>query len=54
MTKQEVKDLGEGDARLQWWAMVLFAEVCDIVQTGEDSEYEAKTMYPCVIAKTRE
>ncbi len=29
MTKNEVKTLCEDDTKLQWWAMVLFAEICE-------------------------
>jgi hypothetical protein len=34
MTKNEIKTLCEDDNKLQWWAMVLFAEICDMVQNG--------------------
>lgn len=37
MTKQEVKDLCEDDDKLQWWAMVLFAEICELVQTIDNA-----------------
>ena len=32
MTKQEVKDLCEDDLQLQFWAMVLFAEINTIAE----------------------
>ncbi len=31
MTKSEIKLLCEADIKLQWWAMVLFAEISEIV-----------------------
>lgn len=43
MTKAEVKDLCEFDPKLQWWAMVLFAEImefervnCRVTPEGRD------------------
>lgn len=30
MTKKEIKSLCEDDPQLQWWAMVLFAEICEV------------------------
>lgn len=50
MTKAEVKDLCEFDPKLQWWAMVLFAELCDYHQAldyscgGNWGEHEYKDM----------
>ena len=31
MTKDQVKTICEADEKLQWWAMVLFAEISDLV-----------------------
>jgi hypothetical protein len=53
MTKNEVKTLGEGDDKLQWWAMVLFAEICEIVE-NERNGYTATELYPSIAQKTKE
>ncbi len=34
MTKVEVKSLCEADDKLQWWAMVLFAEIAEVAESG--------------------
>lgn len=31
MTKPEIKMICEDDPQMQWWAMVLFAEISDLV-----------------------
>lgn len=54
MTKDQVKTLGEGDPQLQWWAMVLFAEVCEMVEHAESNQYEARVAWPYVVAKAKE
>lgn len=40
LTKQDIKDLCEANDQLQWWAMVLFAEISELVthykSTGQD------------------
>lgn len=39
MTKAEIKTLCEADDTLQWWAMVMFAELCEVahLETCYDS-----------------
>lgn len=34
MTKNDVKTLCEDDDKLQWWAMVLFAEIMEVASVG--------------------
>ena len=55
MNKQRVKDLCEGNPQLEWWAMVLFAEVCDLVEYDKNSQgsYE-KEAYKIIKQKTEE
>lgn len=35
MLKQEVKDICENDDKMQWWAMLLFAELSDLIHHCE-------------------
>jgi hypothetical protein len=42
--KEEVKALCEADPQLQWWAMVFFAEVCDLVHHLKDDDSLLATM----------
>jgi hypothetical protein len=54
MTKDQVKSLCESDARLQWWAMVLFAEVCELVGVEQKGGADAETTYRLVRTKAKE
>lgn len=53
MTKDEVKTLCEADPQLCWWAMVLFAEICD-QETLSRSGWGANELYPQVQYKVKE
>lgn len=54
MTKAQIKTLTEADDQLQWWAMILFSEICELVETEKHGGYDAKTVYPLIASKTRE
>lgn len=41
MTKNEIKSLCEDDTQLQWWAMVLFAEICEVISGGYGQDRDA-------------
>ena len=45
MTKDEVKALCEDDQKLQWWAMVLFAEIASLSQSGYWNDDQAIAGY---------
>lgn len=51
MNKQRVKDLCEGDDQLQWWAMVLFAEVCNWLEDVRNGHCDMKTAFPSIAYK---
>jgi len=38
MTKDEIKLLCEDNQQLQWWAMVLFAEISELVKHGHKND----------------
>ena len=38
MTKDQIKLLCETDEKLQWWAMVLFAEISELLMHGEKDD----------------
>lgn len=40
MTKDEVKTICEADPELQWWAMVLFAEISDLVHNTYQNQFD--------------
>lgn len=44
MTKDEVKTLCEDDDKLQWWAMVLFAEIMEVASVGASYENNEKAI----------
>jgi hypothetical protein len=54
LTKQEVKTLAEADDQLQWWAMVLFAEVSDLAMSADHGGYDATAIYPLIVQKVKE
>lgn len=35
MIKADIKSLCEGNKKMAWWAMVLFAEICEVVHNCE-------------------
>lgn len=43
MTKDEIKLLCETDDKLQWWAMVLFAEISALVNSQKDIDEDICT-----------
>lgn len=45
MTKNEVKAICEADDRLQWWAMVLFAEISELMSGGYREDKDAVHSY---------
>ena len=51
MTKAEVKALCEDDDKLQWWAMVLFAEISDVA--GPQSGYANDDQAVAMIARAK-
>lgn len=53
MTKDEIKTLCEADDQLCWWAMVLFAEICQYAE-ARFSGYEDRSLWPYVVAKVEE
>ncbi len=55
MTQAEVKTLCEADDKLQWWAMVLFAEIAGFVPQAEEFGGDAnKLIADYVRNKTKE
>ncbi len=56
MKKNEIKAVCETDEKLQWWAMVLFAEISELVnyQQQTDSMGEVKHYYSVIITKVKE
>ena len=54
MTKQDVKDLCESDDKLQWWAMVLFAEISDLAGPQSQCRDHDKSVAEYVRAKVSE
>lgn len=41
MTKDQVKVICEADPELQWWAMVLFAEISDLTHHCYQNQFDA-------------
>lgn len=57
MTKKEITPLIEADELLQWWAAVLFAEICELIQYIKDNRNDKKEIevcYPLIAAKSSE
>lgn len=54
MKKDEVKTLCEADDKLQWWAMVLFAEICDLAHATEQGVLFNGDLGSCVRRKCEE
>lgn len=54
MTKADVKKLCEADDKLQWWAMVLFAEIAELVAMVHPSQHDLKSVWPTVQSKVEE
>lgn len=52
MTKADVKLLCEADDHLQWWAMVLFAEISELVDSS--AGYGAEAVFPLIATKVKE
>ncbi len=53
MTKDQVRTLCEADDKLQWWAMVLFAEICELT-AGSMYREDGKSCWPIVLGKVAE
>lgn len=53
MTKAQVKNLIEGDAKLQWFAAVLFAEVCELLAL-RDAGHSLDSIWTVIKGKPRE
>lgn len=51
MSKDEIKLLCEEDNKLQWWAMVLFAEISELVTSQYDMDV---AVYKVIKAKVEE
>lgn len=54
MTKADVKLLCEADDQLSWWAMVLFAEICDFVEAAKQQDAPDKMIADYVRGKNEE
>lgn len=54
VTKRDVKDLCEADYRLQWWAMVLFAEIVEIASVSSQHRDDDLVVASYVRAKADE
>ncbi len=56
MNKQQVKLICEADGQMQWWAMVLFAEISEMMEYAEENggERETETYYNLVQNKVKE
>lgn len=54
MTKADVKALCETDGQLQWWAMVLFAEISELAGTHSGYRDDDKLIASCVRSKVDE
>lgn len=54
MDKKQVKTLIEGDSKLQWWAAVLFAEVCETVGMEKTEYTKPDILYSIIKRKTEE
>lgn len=54
MTKAEVQALVETNDKLQRWAAVLFAEICELVQTQDRDDWDIKAVYPIIAGKVKE
>lgn len=44
MTKDEVKLLCEHNPQLQWWAMVLFAEIVEMIDSSQPKDLAVLTI----------
>lgn len=53
MIKTDVKDLCEANEKMAWWAMVLFAEICDAVHHVQHRE-EPSYILRCTVEKVKE
>lgn len=51
MTKADIKLLCETDDQLEWWAMVLFAEIAELVN---HQGYSGQDKYPIIEQKVKE
>jgi hypothetical protein len=54
MTKEEIKEVCQEDDKMEWWAMVLFAEISVIVTEAEHARHEPKEVWPIIKAKVEE
>lgn len=57
MTKDQVKTVCEADDHLQWWAMVLFAEISELIlHSNLDTRdlHDAKILYDMTKRKVEE
>lgn len=54
MNKQQIKTICEADDKLEWWAMVLFAEFSELVETIEHGGYDPKEMWSLIKGKAAE
>lgn len=53
MTKAEVKILVESDDKLQWWAAILFAEICELMDALK-AGHDPASILQCVKSKVDE
>lgn len=51
MTKDDIKLLCESDEKLEWWAMVLFAEIAAMIESYPKPD---DAIYTLIVAKVRE
>jgi len=54
MSKDDVKDLCEADGKLQWWAMVLFAEIVSVADAFSGYRNDDKAIAGYVRSKVDE
>lgn len=54
MTKDDVKSICEADPQMQWWAMVLFAELCDYSAAKDNQAINDTELSSMVSKKVKE
>lgn len=54
LTKDTIKPICEADDKLQWWAMVLFAEISELVYSEQSGKCDERVAYSLIRCKVME
>lgn len=53
MTREDIRVFIDNDDKLQWWAAVLFSEICELCNCQETG-YGANEIFPLIVRKCQE